>query len=364
MFFTITFLNLQYKTRSKVIPTRSTHQCSHFIPPENIRKPLVFCCFQGIWNGNIGQSRYLYSDNSSTFVYFLCCEFTTVQICILSTDLLDFPGIAKKLLSVTASKVSKYGVISSRYFPVFRPNAGKYRPEITTYLGTFQAVCCNRSWNCIGCCENLAGWITVFYLNFFRIIWTKLVDYLYAYNYCVKSIRIWSFSGPYIPVIRLNTDIYSVDLRIQSECGNIGTRKTSNTDFFYRVSYPNYLTNPPWLSYRKDKYKKNFMEICIFLSENKTVENQRNLLSVESLVISLKHEIASAKSLGILLDKNVISSCKNAFWRSKNHSTVVWVDIIHFFIKGTMSPKQILKIYFRNSTCLGFRWLTKRNRNH
>ena len=52
-----------------------------------------------------------------------------------------------------AKKESKYGVISVTYFPVFgmnteryfvslrlSPNAGKYRPEITPYLGIFHAV--------------------------------------------------------------------------------------------------------------------------------------------------------------------------------------------------------------------------------
>ena len=31
-------------------------ECSHFIPPENTKQPLVFVCFQGLQNGNIGQS--------------------------------------------------------------------------------------------------------------------------------------------------------------------------------------------------------------------------------------------------------------------------------------------------------------------
>ena len=34
----------------------------------------------------------------------------------------------------TAWKVSKYGVISGPYFPIFRLNTGKYGPEITPYL--------------------------------------------------------------------------------------------------------------------------------------------------------------------------------------------------------------------------------------
>ena len=37
----------------------------------------------------------------------------------------------------TAWKVSKYGVTSGHYFPVFIPNTGKYRPEITPYFDTF-----------------------------------------------------------------------------------------------------------------------------------------------------------------------------------------------------------------------------------
>ena len=38
------------------------------------------------------------------------------------------------------AKVSKCGVISGQYFPVFRMNTGKYWLEITTYLDTFHAV--------------------------------------------------------------------------------------------------------------------------------------------------------------------------------------------------------------------------------
>ena len=36
--------------------------------------------------------------------------------------------------------MSKYGVISGSYFPVFSPNTGKYGPEITPYLETFHPV--------------------------------------------------------------------------------------------------------------------------------------------------------------------------------------------------------------------------------
>ena len=39
-----------------------------------------------------------------------------------------------------AWKVSKYRVISGPYFTVFGLNIGKYGPEITFYLDTFQAL--------------------------------------------------------------------------------------------------------------------------------------------------------------------------------------------------------------------------------
>ena len=38
-------------------------------------------------------------------------------------------------------------------------------------------------------------------------------------NYhCAKSVEIRSFSGPYFPAFGLNTKIYGVNFRIQSEC--------------------------------------------------------------------------------------------------------------------------------------------------
>ena len=51
----------------------------------------------------------------------------------------------------------------------------------------------------------------------------------------VKIVRIKSFSGPYFPAFGLNTERYSVSLRIQSECGKIRTRKTLNRETFHAV---------------------------------------------------------------------------------------------------------------------------------
>ena len=49
---------------------------------------------------------------------------------------------------------------------------------------------------------------------------------------CMKSVRVWSFSGPYFPAFGMNTEKYGVSLSIQSKCGEIRTRKP---DTFHTV---------------------------------------------------------------------------------------------------------------------------------
>ena len=49
-------------------------------------------------------------------------------------------NLSAKTYLHTVWKVSKYGVISGPYLPVFGLNTGKYRPEITLYLDNFHAV--------------------------------------------------------------------------------------------------------------------------------------------------------------------------------------------------------------------------------
>ena len=53
--------------------------------------------------------------------------------------------------------------------------------------------------------------------------------------YCVKSVRIRSYSGLHFPAFGLNTDRCGVSLHIQSECGKMWTRTTPNTDTFNAV---------------------------------------------------------------------------------------------------------------------------------
>ena len=72
------------------------------------------------------------------------------------------------------------------------------------------------------------GWFLITFLDLF---WSKVN------KHCVKSIHIWSYSGPHFPVFALNTERYSVSLRIQSECGKIRTRITPNTNTFHVVKF-------------------------------------------------------------------------------------------------------------------------------
>ena len=70
----------------------------------------------------------------------------------------------------------------------------------------------------------------------------KLNGYM-IFPHCLESVRIRSYSGPYFPAFRLNTERYSVSLRIQSKYGKIRTRITPNTDAFYAVVSSNFKEN-------------------------------------------------------------------------------------------------------------------------
>ena len=58
---------------------------------------------------------------------------------------------------------------------------------------------------------------------------------LHEHFHGVKSVLIWSFSGPYFPAFGLNTGRYGVSLRIESECGKILSRKTPKTNTFHAM---------------------------------------------------------------------------------------------------------------------------------
>ena len=77
--------------------------------------------------------------------------------------------------------------------------------------------------------------IKFFFVFVFSVGESRRICVIIRITHSIKKIRIWSFSGPYIPAFWLNTEIYGVNIRIQSDYGNIRTRKTPNTDTFHAV---------------------------------------------------------------------------------------------------------------------------------
>ena len=53
--------------------------------------------------------------------------------------------------------------------------------------------------------------------------------------HCVKSVQIWSFFWSVLSAFGLNTERYSVSLRIQSQCRKKRTGKNSISGHFSRV---------------------------------------------------------------------------------------------------------------------------------
>ena len=64
----------------------------------------------------------------------------TIVVLIISSTVALTMAVSVLLEITTAWKVSKYGVFSDPYFPVFSPITGKYGLEKTPYLDTFHAV--------------------------------------------------------------------------------------------------------------------------------------------------------------------------------------------------------------------------------
>ena len=73
------------------------------------------------------------------------------------------------------------------------------------------------------------------YFSVYHPVGIKLLVRLSTTRHWVKSVRIWSYSGPHFAAFGLNAERYSVSLCIQSECGKIRTRITLNTEAFYAV---------------------------------------------------------------------------------------------------------------------------------
>ena len=70
-----------------------------------------------------------------------------------------------------------------------------------------------------------------------------------------KVPRYGAFSSPYFPVFGLNTEIYRVNLRIQSKYGKIRTRKNSVFGLFSRSAYLKFVRPSPSNLFDCNNYK-------------------------------------------------------------------------------------------------------------
>ena len=86
----------------------------------------VSCLFLAKNYSKLNKGRDVHNKNFSNLVLESRCECNHPDKVIFNYSLYK-----------TVWKVSKYGVISGPYFPVFSPITGKYGLEITPYLGTF-----------------------------------------------------------------------------------------------------------------------------------------------------------------------------------------------------------------------------------
>ena len=90
------------------------------------------------------------------------------------------------------------------------------------------------------------------------------------FKHCVKSVLIQSYSGPHFPAFWLNTERYSLSLRIQSECENMRNRITPNTVTFYAVIRIGLIPYVQWRLYR-NLVRDNLQILFLILGEYKQI---------------------------------------------------------------------------------------------
>ena len=118
----------------------------------------------------------------------------------------------------------------------------------------------------------------------------------------VKSVQIRSFSGPYFPVLELNTEIYSINHIIQSEYGKIRTRKTPYLNTFHAVI-------------RTLTYKLNMVLLVKNITKHARDENKSKDEKVPDTVVRR----CSVKQLLLKISQN---SQKNTLYEKRDSDTV------------------------------------------
>ena len=122
----------------------------------------------------------------------------------------------------------------------------------------------------------------------------------------VKSVQIRSFSGPYFPVLELNTEIYSINHIIQSEYGKIRTRKTPYLNTFHAVIRTlTYKLNMVWLVKNITKHASDENKS----KDGKVPDRVARRCSVKQLLLKISQN-SQENTLFEKRDSDTVFSCK------------------------------------------------------
>ena len=139
----------------------------------------------------------------------------------------------------------------------------------------------------------------------------------------LKSVHIWSYSGPPFLSFVLNTERYSVSLRIESEYGKMRTRITLNRDTFYAVNvFQNLVMGKiPYLNDLKNDLK--LWRVGYFLKMDQICEKKNHFddfqTRFEQSSYIVEHNILEPATFQI--------SSNNSFTLAKRKSKFNWFSL-------------------------------------
>ena len=166
-------------------------------------------------------------------------------------------------------------------------------------------------------------------MRFPIFIASKNLAYQPIYLYIYVSIRIRSFSGLFFPAFRLNTEIYFVNLRIQSKYGKNTDQKNSKyTHFLRSETYAKYVSVLQWGSISSSLANRNTTDLTVM---------QMHLIARSTLTSCWQY-----------LTYGVLSPiCKCSPGLQNNNAQKNFVStLVYWFWTGTCIPcSQIINIF-------------------
>ena len=131
----------------------------------------------------------------------------------------------------------------------------------------------------------------------------------------MKSVRIWSYCGPYFLAFGLNTERYGVSLRIQSECGKCGPEKLRIRIILtqcHAITYCNALDNTDKFSNHDNNGEKsghfnsNPANICLFKVNHRNTRKRCEVCS--KFTIKTPENVIGVVLVLLLLTLNIFNT--------------------------------------------------------